>query len=103
MTTNTSLSSGVYSAPSLTTTASITVTLNGNNDPNAEWIFNIMVILSFGASTIIELVVVHDDSRIIWNSGGYTSVGSDAKIYGTILAHTYISTGDSSVLIDNNG
>jgi hypothetical protein len=49
------------------------------------------------------LVDIHDDSRIIWNSNGYTSVGSDAKIYGAILAHTYISTGDSSVLIDNDG
>jgi cysteine-rich repeat protein len=69
MTTNTTLSPGVYSAPSLATTASITVTLEGNNDPNEEWIFNITDILSFGASTIIKLVDVHDDSRIIWNSG----------------------------------
>jgi hypothetical protein len=64
---------------------------------------NITDILSFGAITIIKLVDVHDDSRIIWNSSGYTLVGSDAKIYGIILAHTYISTGDSSVLVDNDG
>jgi hypothetical protein len=94
-------SSGVFSAPSLATTASITITLQGTNNPNEEWIVNITDILSFNVSTIIKLVVVHDDSRIIWNLGGYISVGSDAKIYGTILAHTYIITGDGSVLMNN--
>jgi hypothetical protein len=101
ITTNTTLIPGVYSAASLATTAGITITLDANFN-SGNWIFNITDILSFGANTTIELINPvaegEGNNRIIWNSGGHTSVGAGAEIKGTILAHTYVSTGAGSKL-----
>jgi len=81
----------VYDAVSLTTTAGITITLNGDYD----WVFNITDMLSLGAGTKIVLA---DGSfgSVTWNIGGYASIGAHAEIVGTILANGYISTGESS-------
>jgi cytoskeletal protein CcmA (bactofilin family) len=81
----------VYDAVSLTTTAGITLTLNGNYD----WVFNIADMLSLGAGTKIVLANGSSNS-VTWNIGGYASIGAHAEIVGTILANGYISTGDSS-------
>jgi cytoskeletal protein CcmA (bactofilin family) len=90
---------GVYSAASLATTAGITITLDGTGTGKTDhWVFNITDILSFGANTKIELIKTGPNSRIIWNSGGYTSIGAGAQIKGTILAHTYVSTGEGSTV-----
>jgi hypothetical protein len=99
ITTSRDLDPGVYSAASLATTAGITIQLNAHDQPG-NWIFNITDILSFGANTKIELINPGPEgtNRIIWNSGGYTSVGAGAQIKGTILAHTYASTGAGSTL-----
>ncbi len=99
ITINTTLTPGLYSAASLATTAGITITLNGTGTNNTDhWVFNITDILSFGANTKIELSNTGNKSRIIWNSGGYTSVGAGAQIKGIILAHAYVSTGAGSTL-----
>jgi hypothetical protein len=99
ITTSSDLDPGFYSAASLATTAGITIQLNAHDQPG-NWIFNITDILSFGANTKIELINPDPEgtNRIIWNSGGYTSVGAGAQIKGTILAHTYVSTGAGSTL-----
>jgi hypothetical protein len=99
ITTSRDLDPGFYSAASLATTAGITIQLNAHDQPG-NWIFNITDILSFGANTKIELINPDPEgtNRIIWNSGGYTAVGAGAQIKGTILAHTYVSTGAGSTL-----
>jgi hypothetical protein len=99
ITTSRDLDPGFYSAASLATTAGITIQLNAHDQPG-NWIFNITDILSFGAKTKIELINPDPEgtNRIIWNSGGYTAVGAGAQIKGTILAHTYVSTGTGSTL-----
>jgi hypothetical protein len=99
ITTSRDLDPGFYSAASLATTAGITIQLNAHGQPG-NWIFNITDILSFGAKTKIELINPDPEgtNRIIWNSGGYTSVGAGAQIKGTILAHTYVSTGAGSTV-----
>jgi hypothetical protein len=99
ITTSRDLDPGFYSAASLATTAGITIQLNAHDQPG-NWLFNITDILSFGANTKIELINPGPEgtNRILWNSGGYTSVGAGAQIKGTILAHTYVSTGAGSTL-----
>ncbi|MFT5085046.1 MAG: cytoskeletal protein CcmA (bactofilin family) [Lentisphaeria bacterium] len=91
---------GVYSVTgSLTTTAGITLTLDAQNQPNAAFIFNISNYLSFGAGTLIDVINGDDDTSVVWNTpGGYTSIGANAQIVGTILANTYVSTGEYSTV-----
>jgi hypothetical protein len=61
---DTTLPPGVYQAATLATTAGITLTLDGNNEPNF-WVFNIDTLITFGVNTTIKLLNVTPDSTII--------------------------------------
>jgi LruC domain-containing protein/uncharacterized repeat protein (TIGR01451 family) len=89
---------GVYKVVGLTSvTAGITITLQGDGSSGAEFTFNISGYLSFGAD--VKVVVNNSPNAIVyWNAGGYISVGAGADIVGTVMAHTYVSTGAYSVV-----
>lgn len=93
MTTDTTLYSGVYSAASLSTTASTTLTLDGHGLDNQFWVFNITDILATGAATKIELINAGAGASVIWNTGGYASLGANSTFLGTILSKDYTSVG----------
>jgi cytoskeletal protein CcmA (bactofilin family) len=101
MTVDTVLQPGVYHAPNLSTTAGITLTLDGNNEPNF-WVFNIDTYLSLGANTTIKLLNVTSDSAVIWNTGGYTFVGAGSALVGTVFAGSYVTTGAGATLAGVN-
>ncbi|KAF3998250.1 ice-binding family protein [Glaciimonas immobilis] len=94
-----SLTPGVYSAASLSTTAGTTLTLDGGGKANQFWVFNIADILAFGGTTNIVLSNPGVGDSVIWNvSNGYASLGDGAHVIGTILARTYISVGANAVV-----
>ncbi len=93
MTVDTIFNAGVYSAASWSTTAGTTLTLDGQNQADQTWIFNITDILSTGASTKIELINAGANSHVFWNTGGYASLGASSTFLGDIFATTYISVG----------
>lgn len=93
MTIDTTLYAGVFSAANLSTTAGITLTLDGQNKGNQSWVFNIEDYFVTGASTRIVLINSDASDSVIWNSGGYASLGASATFIGTILAKDYISVG----------
>lgn len=97
LTTDQTLFSGVYSAASLSTTAGTTLTLDGQGLADQFWVFNIADILATGASTTIALKDFGANSSVIWNTGGYASLGADSSFVGTILAKDYISVGANTV------
>ena len=91
---NLMLKAGVYSAPSLSTTAGTTLTLDGQNLDNQSWVFNITDILALGGTTNVQLINAGSNSSVVWNvDSGYASVGAGANILGTIFAKNYISVG----------
>jgi hypothetical protein len=55
MTVDTTLFAGVYSAASWFTTAGTTLTLDGQGQNDAMWLFNIEDILAFGGVSTVEL------------------------------------------------
>jgi hypothetical protein len=89
----------VYNANSLTTSAGITLTLEGND---IDWVFNITDMMTLGANTKIVLADGTTGSSVTWNLGGYASLGAGAEMIGTILAGGYVTTGvDSKVTAAN--
>ncbi|MFT5201110.1 MAG: hypothetical protein ACI9C1_000478 [Candidatus Aldehydirespiratoraceae bacterium] len=81
----------------LTFTADTTITLDAVGDLNAEFIFNVSNYLTFGAGVDVVIINGGPNVRVIWNAhGGYISVGARANIVGTLMAHTYVSTGADS-------
>jgi Ca2+-binding RTX toxin-like protein len=98
------LVAGVYSAASFSTTASTTLTLDGQGLANQTWIFNITDVLAIGASTHIVLINAGEGASVIWNaSNGYASIGADATFLGTIFAENYISVGAGTTITGPNG
>lgn len=98
MTTSQILTPGVYSAPSFSTTAGITLTLNGENLAGQFFVFNIADILSFGGVSHVVLENWGADSSVIWNSSGYTTTGDGSTVIGTILSKTYVMVGANSIV-----
>ncbi|MFT6905159.1 MAG: cytoskeletal protein CcmA (bactofilin family) [Oleiphilaceae bacterium] len=101
--TNVTFYPGVYNVTGLlSTTADITITLDALGQSDAAFIFNVSDYLSFGAGTVIDVINVpygDDNTSVVWNTpGGYTTIGANAKIVGTILANTYASTGAYSTV-----
>jgi hypothetical protein len=99
---DTTLTAGVYTAPSLSTTASTTLFLDAENNDNAEFIFNIGDILAIGAYHIIEVINEGsaENTSVTWNigthkslPGGYASIGAEARFIGTVFAQDYVSIG----------
>jgi predicted acyltransferase (DUF342 family) len=97
MTTDTVLTGGIYHATALTTTAGITITLDDEGQGSA-FVFNIDSYLAFGASTTIEVINSTPDTTVVWNTGGYTTIGADSIVIGTILAGSYVTTGAGTTL-----
>lgn len=89
------LSTGVYNATALTTDAGTTLRLDAGGQSNPYWLFNIDTYLSTGANTSVNIVNLASGgtASVIWNTGGYASLGASNSFVGSILAGEYISTG----------
>jgi predicted acyltransferase (DUF342 family) len=81
----------LYDATSLTTGENVTITL----ERNQHFVFNITDMVSLGAGTQIKFAdgTSTNTGTVTWNIGGYTSLGTDAKMEGKVLSSGYVSTG----------
>ena len=102
MSVDTTFEAGIYSAVSYATTESKTITLQGDGTDDLLWVFNILGILDFGANTTVIMDNVGDNARVFWNShASHISVGADAHVVGTLLAHSYITVGAGATVINS--
>ncbi|MFT5074445.1 MAG: UDP-3-O-[3-hydroxymyristoyl] glucosamine N-acyltransferase [Halioglobus sp.] len=102
MTVDTTLEAGIYNTTALTTTAGITLTFDGKGE-DGIWLINIDTFIAFGANLTMELLDVTDNSTIIFNTAGYTTVGADSNLIGAIFAGSYITTGATVALTGIGG
>ncbi|MBC7513951.1 MAG: DUF3494 domain-containing protein [Herminiimonas sp.] len=93
---NQTLIPGVYSASALTTAAGTILTLDGGGADNPYWIFNIPTYLVTGASTKIDVVNAGANASVVWNTGGYFSMGAGTSFLGTVMSGAYITQGAGS-------
>jgi hypothetical protein len=94
---------GIYNiADIFSVTANSTITLEGSNDSDESWVFNIANYMVWGAGSKVFLDDVNENSNIIWNilgdstdgAGlGYAALGAGVDFTGSILANTHISVG----------
>lgn len=96
------LTAGVYSATALTMAAGTALVLDGQGLDNQSWVFNIRDYLVTGAGATISLINAGLGSSIIWNSGGYTTMGADTAFVGTILSNSYVSMGANTKVTGPN-
>jgi hypothetical protein len=96
------LTAGIYSATALTMAAGTALVLDGQGLDNQLWVFNIRDYLVTGAGATISLINAGLGSSIIWNSGGYTTMGADTAFVGTILSNSYVSMGANTTVTGPN-
>jgi cytoskeletal protein CcmA (bactofilin family) len=97
------LVSGVYSAPSFSTTDSKTLTLDGQNLIDQYWVFNIGDILKMGAGSKIVMINGANSDSVIWNAGGYADFGDGSLFLGTLLAEDHVHVGANAKALGPSG
>jgi Ice-binding-like len=88
---------GVY-ASAAAISLSGAMTLDGEGDPNAVFIFQIGAALSTAASSTIKLTNDAEASNVFWVINGAASMGAGASFSGTILAAGAITLGAGASL-----
>jgi hypothetical protein len=80
---------GVYRAPTLGLTG--TVTLNGQGDPNAVFIFQAGSTLMTGSSSVVALIGNASACNVFWQVGSSATLGTDSTFVGTVVALTSVT------------
>jgi len=75
-----------------------TVTLDGENDPNAVFIFQVDAAFSPAAGATVQLVRGAQASNVFWHVDDAVSIGAGSRLAGTIMAGGAITLGDGTHL-----
>lgn len=93
------LVAGVYNAGGVTLDLTGTLTLDGQNDPSAVWIFQATSDLVTASSSSVAFINGGQPCNVFWQVTSSVTLGSGSTFAGTILALTSI-TMDSGVTMD---
>jgi hypothetical protein len=88
---------GVYSAGAAIGLTG-TMTLDGQNDPNAVFIFQVNAAITTAASTTIRLINGAQASNVFWQVNGAVTTGASSSFSGTIMANGAITLGAGATL-----
>jgi hypothetical protein len=90
---------GVYRSLSSSLAITGTVTLNGNGNPNAVFIFQIASTLTTApGNSIVNLIGGAQASNVFWQVGSSATLGTNTLFNGTILAQISITLTTGAVL-----
>ncbi len=84
------LVAGVYNSEAGTFLNSGTLTLNGQGDPNAVFIFQMASTLITASSSTVNLINGAQSCNIFWQVGSSATLGTNSTFRGTIMALTSI-------------
>ena len=93
------LVAGVYTSASGTFGMTGTLTLDGQNNPDAVFIFQTASTLITGGTGNINLIRGAQSCNIFWKIGSAATLGAGSTLRGTVMAHDDISLG-SGVTVD---
>ena len=88
---------GVYSAAAAISLTG-TMTLDGQNDPNAVFIFQVNAAVTTAASSTIHLINGAQASNVFWQVNGAVTTGALSSFSGTMMASGAITLGAGASL-----
>jgi hypothetical protein len=93
------LSPGIYKTQG-TPTLAITgnVTLNGLNNPNSVFIFQIATTLTTAVSSTVTLINGANPCNVFWQVGTSATIGGNSTFKGTILAAVSVTVGTGATV-----
>jgi hypothetical protein len=74
-----------------------TLTLDGGEDPNAKWLFQIPSTLTTGSDSNVVLINGASARNVFWQVGSSATIGGNNRFAGNILAMTSISLGGGTL------
>jgi hypothetical protein len=83
--TNLTLVAGVYNATGAISLGG-TLTLDGQNDPTSQFVFQAGSTLTTGAASYINMINGANPCHVFWQVGSSATLGSDSVFRGTIMA-----------------
>jgi hypothetical protein len=86
-----SLNPGVYTVHSGTTNLSGALTLNGQNNANAVWVFQMESDLITSSGSVVNMINTGAGAGVYWNVRSSATIGTDTAFLGNILALTSIA------------
>jgi hypothetical protein len=89
------LKSGVYDSASGTFGITGPLTLDGENNPDAVFIFQTRSTLISASNSSVRLINDAQACNVFWQVGSSATLGTGSNFIGTILANTSISLNDS--------
>jgi hypothetical protein len=93
------VNAGVYDLVGAATgTTLTTLTLDGQSDPDALFVFRITTTFTMAASFTIDLINDANPNNVFFISGGATSIGTGSNIQGNFIAKT-TGAGTTSTLL----
>jgi hypothetical protein len=92
------LTAGIYCFGTLSIATLTTLTLNGQNNPDALWVFQATTTLTTGVRSAIVLQNGAQVVNVIWAVGTSATIGVSSIFVGNIMAQAAIALGARSVL-----
>jgi hypothetical protein len=77
---------GVYTVPAGTTNLSGTLTLDGNGNANAAWVFQMPSTLITSPDSVVTVLNTGAGAGVYWNVGSSATLGTSTTFAGNILA-----------------
>jgi hypothetical protein len=90
----TTFDAGIYYTPAAFALTG-TMTLDGQGNPNAVFIFQVNAALNTAASTTISLINGAQASNVFWQVNGAVTTGASSSFAGTIMAAGAITVGSA--------
>jgi len=97
----TTVGPGVYTSTAGTFAITGDVVLDGGNDPNAVFIFQMVTTLGTAAGSTVTLMHGAQACNVFWQVGSSATLGANSTLRGNILAFTSITVG-AGVTIDGS-
>ena len=85
------LSPGVYTVPAGTTNLSGVLTLDGQGNANAVWIFQMPTTLITSPNSVVNVINTGSGAGVYWNVGSSATIDTNTTFLGNILALTSIT------------
>ena len=93
------LSPGVYTVPAGTTNLSNlsgALTLDGQNNANAAWVFQLPSTLITSPNSVVNVINTGSGAGVFWNVGSSATIDTNTAFLGNIFANTSISVIDAA-------
>ena len=87
----TTLTAGVYDSAAGTFGVTGTLTLDGEGDPDAVFVFQMASTLTTASASSVELIGAADLCNVYWQVGSSATLGTDSSLLGTVMADQSIS------------